>query len=442
MHLCCLSIFQEEVASQRVYTVNDTTTLQRDMLANYDKKQRPQSQTNLLLEFGLLHITELDIVTQRLFSMGFLLIDWKDDRLQWTPSNYGNITASMFRLSDIWIPPLVLSNAADELKILGDNSDFASSPVYVASTGDVVWMAPASFVAQCTVNIKYYPFDSQSCKLVVSSWLFLEFMIDLGAMSQTINLDIYEEHGEWEVTGTSVTNRTRSISGYQLAAIDFTLELKRKYSYYLLNMLLPVIILATMAPFVFILPVESGEKISFALTILLSLSVVMTIVSDNIPPTSTHICVLSVYLLMTFILCSVQTLVTVLVCRVHELHNKTYIMGTTCKKTVRLLAKLTKYRRRPRGDALSEVKDVHGIKETQVVSQEKIDLPKSKGTAWAENETDKPEDDSIDEHIEYTYEDMVIMSEKFNFYLFTVLTLLTTIICMIILETNGGESVK
>jgi hypothetical protein len=85
----------------------------------------------------------------------------------------------------------------------------------------------------------------------------------------------------------------RSLSGYQLPAIDFTLELKRKYSYYLLNMLLPVIILATMAPFVFILPVESGEKIGFALTILLSLSVVMTIVSDNIPPTSTHICVLS-----------------------------------------------------------------------------------------------------------------------------------------------------
>lgn len=71
----------------------------------------------------------------------------------------------------------------------------------------------------------------------------------------------------------------------------------RKYSYYLMNMLLPVIVLAVMAPFVFVLPVESGEKIGFALTILLSLSVVMTIVSDNIPPTSTHVCVLSKYMI-------------------------------------------------------------------------------------------------------------------------------------------------
>jgi hypothetical protein len=63
----CLTIFQEEVASQSVYTVNDTTNLQRDMLANYDKKQRPQSQTNLLLEFGLLHITKL---------VGFSFVDF------------------------------------------------------------------------------------------------------------------------------------------------------------------------------------------------------------------------------------------------------------------------------------------------------------------------------------------------------------------------------
>ena len=85
----------------------------------------------------------------------------------------------------------------------------------------------------------------------------------------------------------------RILSGYPLPAVQFTVNLKRKYSYYLLNMLLPVIVLAIMAPFVFVLPVESGEKNGFALTILLSLSVVMTIVSDNIPPTSTHICILS-----------------------------------------------------------------------------------------------------------------------------------------------------
>lgn len=85
----------------------------------------------------------------------------------------------------------------------------------------------------------------------------------------------------------------RVLSGHHMPAVQFTLHLSRKYSYYLMNMLLPVVILAIMAPFVFLLPPASGEKIGYALTILLSLSVVMTLVSDNIPPTSHHTCLLS-----------------------------------------------------------------------------------------------------------------------------------------------------
>ncbi|XP_060556968.1 neuronal acetylcholine receptor subunit alpha-9-like [Ruditapes philippinarum] len=182
----------------------------------------------------------------------------------------------------------------------------------------------------------------------VASWLFTLNEIDLVSLTPIVNTDLYEDHGEWEITESSATVVKRVLSGYTMPAVKFSIQLKRKYSYYLLNMLLPVIVLATMAPFVFILPVESGEKNGFALTILLSLSVVMTIVSDNIPPTSTNVCILSVYLLVTFIICSVETVVTVITCRFHELHNKDYIMGARCQKTAKLLAKVTRYRRRPK----------------------------------------------------------------------------------------------
>ena len=56
--------------------------------------------------------------------------------------------------------------------------------------------------------------------------------------------------------------------------------------------------LALLGPLVFVLPVESGEKIGFALTILLSLSVVLTILSDHIPPISTQTCLLSKYMVL------------------------------------------------------------------------------------------------------------------------------------------------
>ncbi|XP_045167099.2 acetylcholine receptor subunit beta-type acr-3-like [Mercenaria mercenaria] len=198
---------------------------------------------------------------------------------------------------------------------------------------------------------------------------------------------------------------TRDLNGYLLPSVKFTVHLKRKYSYYLMNMLLPVVVLAAMAPFVFVLPVESGEKIGFALTILLSLSVVMTIVSENIPPTSTHICVLSVYLLTTFIICSLETLLTVFTCKLHELHNKTYVMGSGCQKVARVLAKITRYRRRPKTD------DVTTVKEDNIAQmmQEKVDLPKQIGrenSTWAENFSEDNHNE-VGVKIEYNYEDMV-----------------------------------
>lgn len=62
-------------------------------------------------------------------------------------------------------------NRADSVDILSDNSDLASVPILVYSNGGVFWLAPANFVAQCTIIITYYPFDVQTCHLMVNTIL-------------------------------------------------------------------------------------------------------------------------------------------------------------------------------------------------------------------------------------------------------------------------------
>ena len=65
-------------------------------------------------------------------------------------------------------------------------------------------------------------------------------------------------------------------------------KFKRKPDFYALNMILPVLLLAVMAVFVFMLPAESGEKIGFSLTVLLAFVVLMTILGDKMPSTADH----------------------------------------------------------------------------------------------------------------------------------------------------------
>ncbi|KAL4225158.1 hypothetical protein ACF0H5_015851 [Mactra antiquata] len=356
---------------------------------------------------------------------------WHDYRLQWDPEDYDNMTDAFMRLSDIWSPPLLLNNAAKEISIMNDASSLSSLSILVFNIGLVAWLAPANFLAQCTINIKYYPFDSQSCHVVVSSWLFLDYHIPITSPSDTINFDIYEQNGEWDITGSSVQNISRILSGHHMPAVKFTLNLSRKYSYYLMNMLLPVIILAVMAPFVFLLPAASGEKIGYALTILLSLSVVMTLVSDNIPPTSTNTCILSVYLLMIFMICSLETLLTVWICRIHDIKVTNQQLGHKMNKFTSLLVVIMRYRRQNKSDKLdllvskntiATVHDLEIVKDSKVGSEVK--------KAWKE-ETD------TETKIEYTPDELIYLFDRFNFYMFIILTVVVTAIIMVVLQIGG-----
>jgi hypothetical protein len=50
--------------------------------------------------------------------------------------------------------------------------------------------------------------------------------------------------------------------------------------------------MAVLIAMVFKLPVDSGEKIGFSLTVLLAYAVYLTMISENIPSTSVAVCYL------------------------------------------------------------------------------------------------------------------------------------------------------
>ena len=71
--------------------------------------------------------------------------------------------------------------------------------------------------------------------------------------------------------------------------------LKRKAQYTIINVVIPIILLSVMALLVFLLPPESGEKVSLGITVLLSFSVFLLVVDGRIPRTSDHVPILSTY---------------------------------------------------------------------------------------------------------------------------------------------------
>ena len=77
----------------------------------------------------------------------------------------------------------------------------------------------------------------------------------------------------------------QALSGHDaiLSKVKFHIHLQRLPAYYLLNIIVPTIILALLSAFTFYVPVDSGEKLSLSITILLSFALFLLILSDNTP---------------------------------------------------------------------------------------------------------------------------------------------------------------
>ncbi len=66
--------------------------------------------------------------------------------------------------------------------------------------------------------------------------------------------------------------------------------------FYVLNIVLPCVMLSVLQLMVFRVPSAAGEKVSLSITLLLSFTVFLLMVSDNMPQTSTSVPLLGEYL--------------------------------------------------------------------------------------------------------------------------------------------------
>ncbi|CAG5116800.1 unnamed protein product, partial [Candidula unifasciata] len=130
----------------------------------------------------------------------------------------------------------------------------------------------------------------------------------------------WEPPGDFQPTFTWIS-RFLTPFDTQECIVAFSIKLQRKPMYYVTTILIPVIVTSILCIVVFLLPAESGEKVGYSLTILLTYTVMLTLVASYMPPTSKHTSVLGVYLTIILFIGVVTTLVTVVVLHLHHHPN-------------------------------------------------------------------------------------------------------------------------
>uniref|UniRef100_A0A3Q3XEF7 Cholinergic receptor, nicotinic, alpha 7 (neuronal) n=1 Tax=Mola mola TaxID=94237 RepID=A0A3Q3XEF7_MOLML len=292
--LCCLLHGSLQGVYQR--------RLYQELMRNYNPLERPVSNDfhslTVHFSFSLLQIMDVDEKNQVLTTNIWLQLYWTDFYLQWNMSDYPGVTSVRFPDNRIWRPDVLLYNSADERF----DASFHTN-ILVKSSGYCQYLPPG---------------NTDRCELKFGSWTHGGWSLDL----QMIQADVtgYIANGEWDLV--EVPGR-RNERFYECCRepypdVTFTVVMRRRTLYYGLNLLIPCVLISTLALLVFLLPADSGEKISLGITVLLSLTVFMLLVAEIMPATSDSVPLIAQYFATTMVIVGLSVVATVLVLQYHH----------------------------------------------------------------------------------------------------------------------------
>ncbi|XP_002057510.3 neuronal acetylcholine receptor subunit alpha-7 [Drosophila virilis] len=303
--------------------------LLHDLLDPYNTLERPvlNESDPLQLSFGLtlMQIIDVDEKNQLLVTNVWLKLEWNDMNLRWNTSDYGGVKDLRIPPHRIWKPDVLMYNSADE----GFDGTYQTN-VVVRNNGSCLYVPPGIFKSTCKIDITWFPFDDQRCEMKFGSWTYDGFQLDLQLQDETGgDISSYVLNGEWELLGVPGKRNEIYYNCCPEPYIDitFAIIIRRRTLYYFFNLIIPCVLIASMALLGFTLPPDSGEKLSLGVTILLSLTVFLNMVAETMPATSDAVPLLGTYFNCIMFMVASSVVSTILILNYHHRNADTHEMS-------------------------------------------------------------------------------------------------------------------
>uniref|UniRef100_A0A671QLC2 Acetylcholine receptor subunit delta n=1 Tax=Sinocyclocheilus anshuiensis TaxID=1608454 RepID=A0A671QLC2_9TELE len=313
----------------------------------YNKELRPvqnkDDTVDIYLALTLSNLISLKEVDETLLTNVWMEHGWTDYRLEWNETEFDNIPVLRLPPSMVWLPEIVLEN----------NNDAQFQVAYYCNvliypSGYVYWLPPAIFRSSCSINVNYFPFDWQNCSLKFSSLtynakeisLHLKEEQDEDAKSYKVEWIIidpegFTENGEWEIVHKPARKniyKNIPMESNKHQDITFYLIIRRKPLFYVVNIIIPCVLISFLASLVYYLPADSGEKMTLSISVLLALSVFLLLISQRLPETSMAVPLIVKYLMFIMVLVTVVVLNCVIVLNLHFRTPSTHVMTEWTKE--------------------------------------------------------------------------------------------------------------
>ncbi|KAI6183746.1 Mutant ACR-23-like protein [Aphelenchoides bicaudatus] len=306
--------------------------LEEYLMKHYNNKLLPRRNPNkpvrVKFRISLYQIVEINEPQQYIMLNSWIVESWQDDFLWWRPEKFDNLTEIVLPHTALWKPDSTLYNSI----VMEDSESRRLQSIKVTTipkhkTTLVELLYPTLYKFSCTLNLRLFPFDAQHCTMTFGSWTYDNKAIDYfpdNASTSAIGTDNCIENEGWNIINTDVYRREQKYAccpnNYTL--LEFGIHIQRKPLYYLINLILPTTIITLISIVGFFSSITVNEmreeKISLGITTLLSMSILIFMVSDKMPSTSSFIPLIGWFYMMQTILIAGATLCSSLVINIQK----------------------------------------------------------------------------------------------------------------------------
>ncbi|NXA21810.1 ACHG protein, partial [Ibidorhyncha struthersii] len=287
---------------------NQEEKLLQDLMTNYNRHLRPAVRGDQIIDVTLkLTLTNLISLNEReetLTTNVWIEMQWSDYRLRWDPEKYDNIQLLRVPSTMVWLPDIVLENNID-----GTFEITLYTNVLVSPDGSIYWLPPAIYRSVCSIHVTYFPFDWQNCTMVFQSQTYsaneinLLLTVEEGQTVEWISIDpeAFTENGEWAIKHRParkiINSEHFTPDDIQYQQVIFYLIIQRKPLFYIINIIVPCVLISAMAVLVYFLPAKAGgQKCTVSINVLLAQTVFLFLIAQKVPETSQAVPLIGKYL--------------------------------------------------------------------------------------------------------------------------------------------------
>ncbi|KAM8845708.1 5-hydroxytryptamine receptor 3A-like isoform 2-T2 [Spinachia spinachia] len=261
-----------------------------------------------------------DEKTQTFTSHIWITTLWTNEFLTWNLSDFCGIDKLMVPRSSLWIPNVVIEED------VSDSGTIQNEPlVSLSPEGSVSAFTRRRLTATCLLIVNLFPFDQQRCNFTFSIINSDKASIMLGTVHNDTVLTktsgtFMVTQGEWELNKMEIFKFRNKRSGHP-ERLQYTVTISRRPLLYVVIFIFPLMFFVCLDVASFFISEARGEKLSFKVTVLLSISVLLLILKDMMPSTEAYLPMIAVYCIGIFGLVGFSLLEAMLISFLHDLDD-------------------------------------------------------------------------------------------------------------------------